>query len=217
MTTIELHRTLCYTAALAPCWKSGNRQGALDWGQSREGRAVRGGSIAPLSLLFLGACGGNEEAPFSCSVDLGPGFIGADQALPCAQVIRNVELARSIMSHAALDFGDRLIKQIDIRDVESWDVGGVRAWGTTFVDGRDASVMLGHSMWSLVHELGHVYLLYSTGDSDPTHSRWDSSGQRSRDIEYQGRFEALPPVVTTVSNTQSPPPKTPDEVETLHE
>jgi hypothetical protein len=178
---------------------------------------VRGGSIAPLSLLFLGACGDGNQLRFTCAVDLGPGAIGADHELPCAQVDRNVELARSIMSEAAADFGDRLIKMIEIRDVDSWSVGGVRAWGTTAFNGRDASVKLGHSMWSLVHELGHVYLLYATGDSDPTHSRWDSSGQRVRDVQYQQKFESLQPLNSSISSQEGTQPKTHDELEMLHE
>lgn len=178
---------------------------------------MRGGSIAPLGLLFLGACGDGSWPRFTCAADLGPGFIGADHALPCAQVDRNVELARSIMSQAADDFGDQLIKLIEIRDVDSWNVGSVQAWGTTYFNGREANVKLGHSMWSLVHELGHVYLLYSTGDSDPTHSRWDSSGQRWRDVQYQVKFESLPPLYNSWSHREGTPPKTPDELEMLPE
>ncbi len=144
-------------------------------------------------LLALGGCGGSERQAYVCPVDLRPGFVGAGQELPCAQVTRNVALARAIMSQAAPEFGDRLIKSVDIRSVESWDCGGFECWGLTTFNGSEARVELGRSMWSLVHELGHVYLKYTTGDSDHAHSRWDSSGQRARDMRYQESFEPLAP------------------------
>jgi hypothetical protein len=153
---------------------------------------VREKSFAPLCLLILVGCGVREQLAYRCSVELWPGFIEADRELPCAQVERNAALARRIMAQASPDFGDLLVRSITIREVESWNVEGARAWGTTTFHGRDAEVKLGHSMWSLVHELGHVHLLYTTGDSDHAHLRWESSGQRARDAQYQRAFEPLP-------------------------
>ncbi len=158
---------------------------------------MRKTSLASLFVAVLTGCGSGEQFAYRCPVELGPGFVGADRELPCAQVQRNAALARRIMVEASTDFGDRLITSITIRNVESWSVEGAKAWGTTTFYGRDADVKLGHSMWSLVHELGHVYLLYSTGDSDHGHVRWNVSGQQGRDAEYQRAFEPLP---TTVSS-----------------
>ena len=165
--------------------------------------------LASVFFLVLLGCGVEDRVAYRCPVELGPGFVGADSALPCARVQQNVALARRIMSGAAADFGDRLVSTITIREVESWSVDGVRAWGTTTFYGRDAEMKLGHSMWSLVHELGHVYMLYSTGDSDHNHLRWGVSGQTGRDAQYQRAYDPLPEGASTGSGEHSPSPDQP--------
>lgn len=171
---------------------------------------MREAFLASLGVSVLVGCGAGERLAYRCSVDLGPGFVGADRELPCVQVQRNFVLARRIMVEAAADFGDRLVTSFTIREVENWNVEGSKAWGTTTFNGRDADVKLGHSMWSLVHELGHVYLMYSTGDSDHAHLRWTVSGQAARDAEYQRAFEALP-VTDPKAGQGDPPPEQPEE------
>lgn len=159
-------------------------------------------SFAAVGLLV--GCGVEEGSAYRCPIDFKPGFIGADWELPCEQVQANAALARRVMSEAAPNFGDRLIHSIVIRDVESWLVEGSRAWGTTSFDGTEARVRLGRSMWSLVHEMGHVYLMYSTGDSDHAHARWDVSGQRGRDAEYQRAYEPLPASANSEPSDEHP-------------
>ena len=165
---------------------------------------------AGLCLILVG-CGGGEQLAYRCPVELGPGFMGADSELPCAQVQRNVALARRIMSQASADFGDHLVTSITIREVENWDVEGAKAWGTTTFHGRDAEMRLGHSMWSLVHELGHVYLLYTTGDSDHAHVRWNVSGQQGRDAQYQRAYEPLPANESLRPGDRNPSPEPPQD------
>ena len=165
--------------------------------------------LVSICFFVLVGCGTSEQLAYQCPVELGPGFVGSDSALPCARVQQNVALARRIMSGAAADFGDRLVSTITIREVESWNVDGVRAWGTTTFYGRDAEMRLGHSMWSLAHELGHVYMLYSTGDSDHNHLRWGVSGQTGRDAQYQRAYQPLPEGASTGPGEQSPSPDQP--------
>ena len=167
--------------------------------------------LGSVCFLVLVGCGAEDRVAYRCPVELGPGFVGADSALPCAQVERNAVLARRIMSEVAADFGDRLVTSITVREVESWNVEGARAWGTTTFYGRDAEMKLGHSMWSLVHELGHVYLLYSTGDSDHAHLRWNVSGQARRDAEYQRAYEPLPTPASPKPGEQDPSPDQPPD------
>jgi hypothetical protein len=124
---------------------------------------------------------------------LGSGAVEARQPLDCDAVAHNAIIARAIMVGAAPDFGGQLIETIEVREDESWDCGGYQCWGQTHFDGDGAHVQLGHSMWSLVHELNHVFLDYKTGDLDAMHLHWDASGARARDIKYQKTFVPLPP------------------------
>lgn len=169
--------------------------------------------LASVCFSILAGCGAGDRFAHRCPVELGPGFVGADSELPCARVQRNTALARRIMTEASADFGDRLVMSITIREVESWNVEGTRAWGTTTFYGRDAEMKLGHSMWSLVHELGHVYLFYSTGDSDHAHLRWSVSGQQGRDAKYQKAYEPLPAAASARPGVQDPLPEQPQNAD----
>jgi hypothetical protein len=117
--------------------------------------------------------------------------------LPCERVQRNVIIARAIMSEVVPNFDALRIVSIEIRDVEHWDAGGFESYGdTNFNENGEAFIRLGRSMWSLVHELNHIYLKATTGDSDPTHARWDISDSREgREIRGELHAVALRPVV----------------------
>jgi len=144
-------------------------------------------------VLVLAGCGGSRAPAYRCDAALGPGFIGSDLPMNCEIVARNALLVRSIMEQAAVDFGNSLVQSITIRDQENWVADdGSRTWGVTAWSGATAEIELGHSMWSLNHEFGHVFLLYTTGDSNGSHSKWGSSGQLTRDHEYAAAFEPLP-------------------------
>jgi len=145
---------------------------------------VRSALVGLLLVLVTGlaACGEEKLPPYKCDVPLATGYIGSDQSLP-------------IMLKVGPDFGERWIQSIIIRPEERWNCGpDLCTRGETHSDGR---VILSRSMFSLVHELGHVWMFREYGTLDATHSHWNETGQTERDAEYFREFMPLNGEVTT--------------------
>jgi hypothetical protein len=152
---------------------------------------VRSAWVVLLWVFFLGlaACGDDKLPPFKCDVPLATGYIGSDQPLPCDLVTRNAALARTIMLQVGPDFGERWVQSITVRPEERWNCGPeLCTRGETHLDGR---IILSRSMFSLVHELGHVWMFRAYGTLDATHSHWTDTGQLERDAEYFREFVPL--------------------------
>ncbi len=152
---------------------------------------MRSALVGLLLVLVMGlaACGEEKLPPYKCDVPLATGYIGSDQPLPCDLVTSNAALARTIMLRVGPDFGERWIQSITIRPEERWNCGPeLCTRGETHSDGR---VILSRSMFSLVHELGHVWMFREYGTLDATHSHWNETGQQQRDTEYFREFMPL--------------------------
>lgn len=144
----------------------------------------------PLMLASgLAGCGDEKLPSYRCDVPLATGYIGSEQPLPCDLVQRNAALARTIMLQVGPDFGDRWVQSIIIRPEERWNCGPeLCTRGETHSDGR---VILSRSMFSLVHELGHVWMFHAYGTLDAAHAHWNETGQIQRDADYFREFMPL--------------------------
>src|SRR5258708_124645 len=133
--------------------------------------------------LFLVGCGGYQppETPYHCSTILGS--IDSNHLVYSPLLPENATLAYYTLQSAAPRFRDaaKNIESVVIRDTWVWNVqiGDFMSpvSGSTY---EHKFIEINRDMYSLDHELGHLWFYHSTGDSDQNHIHWFESGQGGR-------------------------------------
>ncbi len=114
--------------------------------------------------------------------------VGSWHPIDCAKLQRNFDLALGLYEPSFVRVLPSQVSRVLIVESEHWN-DGTREVAAEVMS---TDIYLGRSTFALAHEFGHFYMAWKTGDPDPKHLQWESSGQFDRDREYFKRYERLP-------------------------